>query len=185
MAKRKSIIYADDSTEPVSELLRLRLPSLFIGLGLGILISFVTSRFEQVLAHDVRVVFFLPFVTYMADAIGTQTQSIYTRDLMAGKAKFHMYLIKESALGLVLGLIFALISGFIALWWLGDDLLALSVGFSMFATAVFAPVVALGITQAFQLLREDPAAGAGPIATVVQNMISVILYGLICSVVLL
>lgn len=185
MAQKRHIEYVNDVTESVSTLLRLRLPPLCIGLVLGVLISFLTSRFEQVLSHNIRIAFFLPFIVYMADAIGTQTQSIYARELKAKKAKFHLYLIKESAVGLVLGLFFALISGFIAHLWLGDDLLALSVGLSMFATVATAPVVAVIITQILQVLREDPAAGAGPIATVIQDMISVVLYGLICSLVLL
>ncbi len=185
MAHKKNIEYVNDATEPITTLLRLRLPPLFIGLILGILISFLTSRFEQVLAHNIRIAFFLPFIVYMADAVGTQTQSIYARALKSKKAKFHLYLIKESAVGLALGLFFALISGFIAHWWLGDDLLAFSVGLSMFATIATAPIVAVVITQILQALREDPAAGAGPIATVVQDMISVVLYGFICSLVLL
>lgn len=185
VAHKRQIEYVNDATESISTLLRLRLPPLFIGLVLGVLISFLTSRFEEVLKYNIRIAFFLPFIVYMADAVGTQTQSIYARALKSKKARFHLYLIKESVVGLALGLFFAVISGFIAHSWLGDDLLALSVGISMFAAIASAPIVAVIVTQILQALREDPAAGAGPIATVVQDMISIVLYGFICSLVLL
>src|SRR5574344_1766808 len=79
--------YADDNYEPIKTLCRLRLPSLIIGLVLGICISFVTSNFEEVLSQNVQVAFFMPFVVYIADAIGTQTETIYSRNLKTGKAK--------------------------------------------------------------------------------------------------
>ncbi|MBI2845316.1 MAG: magnesium transporter [Chloroflexi bacterium] len=183
--RQKPIEYAEDVTESPQTLLRLRLPSLLIGLGLGIVISFLTSQFEEVLARNVAVAFFLPFIVYMADAIGTQTQSIYTRALKTGEARFQIYLIKESVVGLMLGVVLGIASGLVALWWLRDNLLAVSVGVSMFSTAASAPLVALLITQASQRLREDPAVGAGPIATVIQDMISVIIYGAVSSIVLL
>ena len=185
MKQKNSITYADDNTESIPLLLKIRLPSLVIGLGMGILISFATSRFEEVLLHNVKVAFFLPFVIYMADAIGTQTQSIYSRNLKSGKAKFHIYLIKESWLGFVFGIAFGIISGLVTQLWLGDNLLALSVGLSMFTAIVFAPIVALLITKIVQSLREDPAAGAGPIATVIQDMLSVLIYGAISSIIFL
>lgn len=185
MQKNRSIEYADDDTESVRTLVRLRFPSLLIGLSLGIAISFLTSRFEEVLSKNIRVAYFLPFIIYMADAIGTQTQSIYSRDLRSGKASFHQYLVKESALGLVLGVVFGIISGLIVEWWLKDTLLSFSVGFSMFTTVSSAPLIALLITEVMQLVHEDPAVGAGPIATVIQDMLSVVIYGTICSIFLL
>ena len=82
------IIYADDDYEPVKTLFKLRAPALFLGLILGFGISFITSHFEEVLSSNVRIAFFLPFVVYIADAIGTQTEAIYSRNLRDGKANF-------------------------------------------------------------------------------------------------
>lgn len=182
---KKNIIYADDNTEPISVLLKIRLPALLLGLGLGIVVSFVTSRFEQVLSQNVRVAFFLPFIMYMADAIATQTQSIYSRNLKSGKVKFYKYLIKELTLGIVVGTAFGVISGLIVQLWFGDSRLALSVGLSMFAVMASAPTVALLITQVIQMLHKDPAAGAGPIDSVIQSMFSVLIYCTICSIIFL
>ena len=185
MNHQHSIEYADDDTESVRTLVRLRFPSLICGLFLGIAISFLTSRFEEVLSKNIQVAYFLPFVIYMAAAVGTQTEAIYSRDLKSGRASFHRYLVKESALGLVLGVVFGVVSGFIVEWWLKDTLLSLSVGFSMFTAVMTAPLIALLITEIMQVVHEDPAVGSGPIATVVQDMLSVVIYGTICSMLLL
>ena len=182
---KKNIIYADDNIEPISVLLKIRLPSLLFGLVLGVFVSFVTSRFEQVLSQNVRVAFFLPFIMYMADAIATQTQSIYSRNLKSGKVKFYIYLIKELLLGSVIGIAFGIISGLVVLIWFADYRLALSVGLSMFSVVATAPTVALLITQVVQKLHKDPAAGAGPIDSVIQSMLSVTIYGTICSLIFL
>ena len=182
---KRNIIYADDNIEPISILLKIRLPSLLFGLVLGIVVSFVTSRFEQVLSQNVRVAFFLPFIMYMADAIATQTQSIYSRNLKSGKVKFHLYLIKELLLGILIGIDFGIISGLVVLIWFADNRLALSVGLSMFAVLASAPTISLLITQTIQMMHKDPAAGAGPIDSVIQSMFSVLIYGTICSAIFL
>jgi magnesium transporter len=69
--------------------------------------------------------------------------------------------------------------------WLGNGLLALSVGLSSFIAIATAPIVALSVAQVFQSMGRDPAAGSGPIATVIQDVISVIIYGVVASLIML
>jgi len=192
---KKLIKYADDDKYPISTLALMRIPPLVGGLVLGMVLSFVMSRFEEVLAKNVQVAFFIPLVVYMASAVGGQTQGIYTRDLKSGKAKFATYLLKETCLGLILGFLFGALSWFIVETWFGSEELARAIALSMFAARAIAlsmfaavasaPLVALIITEVFELEHQDPAVGAGPIATVIQDTISVIIYGLISSAILL
>lgn len=183
--KKEKIVYVDDNYEPIRTLFKLRLPALIIGLILGIGISFVTSRFEAVLAKNIQVAFFLPFIVYIADAIGTQTETIYSRNLKTGKAKFSNYLHKETILGIIFGILFGLVSGAIALVRLQNKLLALSVCIATFAAIAIAPIVALTITHISQKLHRDPAASSGPVTTVIQDMTSVVIYGVVCSLIIL
>lgn len=183
--EKNKIQYADDDYEPVRLLFRLRIPSLVIGLLLGLILSFSTSRFEDVLITDVSVAFFIPFVVYLASAVGTQTQSIYARDLKTGKAKFKKYLLKEGALGLLFGTLFAAVIAPVVFLWLKSAPLAVSVALSTFGATAAAPVIALIVTEMLQLEHRDPAVGAGPIATVIQDTVSIVIYGLIASAILL
>ena len=179
------IEYVDDDAEPVKTLFRLRLPPLMIGLGLGIALSFLTSRFEEVISKDIRIAFFLPFVVYISAAVGPKTQTIYVRDMRSKQAVFHTYLIKESILGIILGVLFAVITATIIFLWFNDLLLATSIGSSVLATVALAPILALFISEVSRKLKDDPAAESGPIDTVIQDMISVLIYGLVCSFFLL
>jgi magnesium transporter len=182
---KEKIEYADDNYESVKTLFKIRAPALFLGLILGFGISFVTSHFEEVLSSNIEIAFFLPFVVYIADAIGAQTQSIYASNLKLGRAKFSKYLHKELSLGIIFGLMFSLVSGIVSFFWFGDKFLTLSVGLGTFGAIIFSPVLAIILTHAFQLLHKDPAATSGPIITVVQDMASVVIYGIICSLILL
>lgn len=184
-SNKTKIEYADDDFESVPKLFWLRAPTLMIGLLLGIGISFAVSRFEEVLAYNIHVAFFLPFIVYMASAVGTQTEAIYSRDLKSGRARFSHYLWKEPLLGLLFGAVFGSFAGGAAFLWLGDFLLALSVAVSSFAAIAVAPIVALVVTEVFQMMHEDPAVGSGPIATVLQDMTSIIIYGFVSSGILL
>ena len=179
------MIYADDDTESVRLLLRLRVPPLFLGLFLGLGISLLTSRFEEVLAVNVHVAFFIPFIVYIAAAVGAQTSAIYSRDLKSRHAKLRNYLLKEPLLGLALGVIFGLASLLMVNLWIGDMRLALAVGLSAFLAIAIAPVIAIIVTECIQDIHEDPAVGAAPIATVIQDMASIIIYGIVTSAILL
>lgn len=181
----KHILYADDDTESVPLLLRLRVPPLVVGLALGLGVSFLTSRFEEVLAANVHTVFFIPFVVYIAAAVGSQTHSIYSRDLKSGHAKFRNYIFKESILGLTLGLLFGAIAWGVVQWWLRDTLLAQAVGLSILFAVALAPLIAMVVTELLNDLHEDPAVGSGPIATVIQDATSILIYGAIASAILL
>ncbi|MFA4845823.1 MAG: magnesium transporter [Patescibacteria group bacterium] len=178
-------IYADDDKESVRFLLRLRIPPLMVGLALGIGVAFLTSQFEEVLAYNVRAAFFIPFVVYIAAAVGSQTHSIYSRDLKSGHAKFRNYIFKESILGIVLGVIFGVISLIIVNLWLKDERLAMSVGLAVLCAVSTAPIIAMIVTELLNDLHEDPAVGSGPIATVIQDATSILIYGTVLSLILL
>lgn len=179
------IQYADDDTEPVKLLFWLRIPSLLIGLVLGLTLFVVTSRFSAVLEKNVAVAFFIPFVVYLAAAVGAQTQTIYARDLKTGKAKFKKYILKETALGIILGAVFSLIVAPIVFYWFKSIELAASVSLALFCAVSIAPLIALFVTELIQLEHTDPAVGAGPIATVIQDTVSVLIYGLIATMIIL
>ncbi len=183
--KKEAVKYADDDRYSVRVLALMRIPTLLLGLALGVAMSFVTSRFEEVLSQNVAIAFFIPLIVYMADAVGSQTRDIYVRDLKSGRARFRTYAMKESFLGVILGLLFGAASWIIVGLWFGYGDLAKTVGLAMFAAVAVAPFVALLVAEILQLERQDPAIGAGPIATVILDTISVVIYGLVASVIFL
>ena len=182
----KRLVYADDATEGVSLLLRLRIPWLIIGLLIGSLVTFIVSRFQTVLSSQVSVAFFIPIIVYMSDAVGTQTETIYVRNLSLKQAKFSIYLVKEVLLGLMIGALIGSLLSLFAFFWLNSAKLALTILLAMSASITSATVIALIVpTILHKLLRIDPAVGSGPFTTGVQNVVSLLIYFVIASLIIL
>lgn len=177
-------VLADDSTEPVSLLLRLRLPWLLGGLAIGGVFTYLVSRYESVLSSQVSTAFFIPIILYLSSAVGNQTEAIFLRHIRKGKTDFKEYLFKEIILGLLLGAILGTLLGFFSSLWLPDDV-ALSVGLALFLSTSAATVISLLVTQLIYKEHQDPAVGAGPFFAAIQDFVSLVIYFFVASLILL
>lgn len=179
----KHLHLIDEAHGRIGKLFRLRLPWLIIGLLGGTAASFLVSRFEQVLAENIGVAFFLPMIVYMSDAVGTQTETIFVRTLAREKFNFYHYILKEAFIGALIGVTLGLLIGMIASIWLGVEI-GFTVGLAMFINITIAPIVAIIIPEILFKERNDPALGAGPITTVIQDFISLLIYFSVATVII-
>lgn len=187
----------DDTKERLSSLLKERFPWLLVGLIGGIISTIIVSRFENILSKNISLAFFLPMIVYMADAIGTQTETIYIRNLAKikhslpshgstskeGKDNFFKYLFKEVLIGFTFGIVFGLLMGLFSLFWFKSETIAASVAMAMFINATIAPVVALSVSEILFKEHTDPALGGGPFTTIVQDLMSLSIYLLIAALI--
>lgn len=120
----------------------------------------------------------------MSDAIGTQTENIYVRNLAKFRDNFFPYLLKELVVGICFGVIFGILLGLFANFWLGSDSVAISVAIAMFINGMLAPIVALIVPEVLFKEHEDPALGAGPFTTLSQNLISLSVYLLVATLII-
>lgn len=174
----------DDAKESVELLVWHRIPWLLLGLAGGVTASFIVSRFESILSHHIAVAFFLPLVVYMGDAVGTQTEAVYVRNLALGKVKFWVYFVKEFFVGLIMGALFGLALGGIAQLWIGHTGISWTVGIAMWLAMSVSPIVALLMPAFLSSIHKDPALGAGPFTTIIQDLISVFIYFVVASLIL-
>ena len=159
-----------------------RLPWLLLGL-LGAMASAVlTASFEAQLAQVVAVAFFVPAVVYLADAVGTQTEALVIRGISQG-VRLRRVLWTESATGAVIGFVLAVLFFPFAVVIGGSVTLGAAVGLALFFGAATATAVALTLPYLFARWGKDPAFGSGPLATVVQDLLSITLY--LCLVVVI
>ncbi|HET9963248.1 MAG TPA: magnesium transporter [Nitrospiraceae bacterium] len=163
---------------------RARLPWLVVGLGGGFLAGGVASVFEAALKQDIALAFFLPLVVYMADAVGTQTETVLVRALAYGNVQLVPQLWREGLVGLLIGGVIGLLSGLMFLWWDGRTNIALVVAVTLGVTAVVATLVASLLPMALARLGADPALASGPVATVLQDILSVAIYLGIATIIL-
>ncbi len=175
----------DDNKDSVSLLVKMRLPWLTIGLVGGLAATILSSKFEHVLSQNISIAYFIPIVVYMADAVGTQTENVYVRNLGTGRVKLSKYIAKELFLGVFLGTIFGVVIGGFAYAWLGNIHMAITVGLAFFATMTTAPVISLLIPAFLNKVHDDPAIGAGPITTVIQDLLSISIYFIIATIIML
>lgn len=188
MGKRTNgIKYANDATESTSLLLKLRLPVLVLGLLGGIATSVFLSRFEKVLSENVAIAFFVPLMVYISDAIATQTETIYIRNLKnkPGEKLFWKYFGKELLLGMAIGVIFGTITAVSTYLWLQNGRISLTIGIAMALSMTCAPIVALVTANIMYKIHEDPAVGAGPFATLIGDVVTLLIYFAVASLILL
>lgn len=174
----------DDAKEHLSLLFKQRLPWLIIGLLGGTAASFIVSRFEHIISQNIELAFFIPIIMYMGDAVGEQTQNIYVRNLGKGKVNFKLYLIKESLLGFFLGILFGSIIGLVSFLWLQSFETSLTIALAMASTITIAPLVSLITSELLFVEKTDPALGSGPFSTIIQEVISLLIYFLLASVII-
>lgn len=182
--KLDTLVLADDVKESTTFLLRMRLPWLVLGLVGGFGASFLISRFEHQLNQHVKLAFFIPLIVYLSDAVGTQTETIYVRNSGHKQSLFHIYMVKEALIGISMGLIFGILTLVFSYIWLRDLSLSFTVGLAMAAAVTIAPIIALLMAKLLQSEHQDPAVGAGPFTTIIQNIISICIYFFVASIIL-
>lgn len=155
---------------------RHRLPWLLVGLAGSVVATVVVARFEQTLAERPALAFFVPGLVYLADAIGTQTEAVAVRGLSLSRSPLARLAGGEFRTGLLIGVVLALLA--LPLVWLafGDVRLALAVSGALASASMVASLLGLMLPWALQRLKLDPAYGSGPLATIVQDVLSLLIY---------
>ncbi|HSF56847.1 MAG TPA: magnesium transporter, partial [Candidatus Binatia bacterium] len=180
---RDSSMARTASEEPISRRLWHRVPWLLLGLAGAVLAADIVGFFEKVLQANLMIAFFIPGIVYLADAVGTQTEALIIRGLSVG-VPIGSVLRREILTGLMIGLALAITFYPIGLWRWGGDGVVLAVALAIFAACATANLVALALPWVLNRLGIDPAFGSGPLATVVQDLLSIVIYLVIATAIL-
>lgn len=163
---------------------RYRLPWLMIGLFGSLVAASVVAEFEEVLRSQIAVAFFIPAIVYLADAVGTQSETVAVRGLSLTDVGIRHLLVGEISAGAFIGLVLSLSVAAFAAIALGELELALTVGVSVFAACTLAASVGLYLPWCFTKAGWDPALASGPIATIIQDVLSLLIYFTAASLIL-
>ncbi|OGA25158.1 MAG: hypothetical protein A3I02_08670 [Betaproteobacteria bacterium RIFCSPLOWO2_02_FULL_67_26] len=162
--------------DPPMRQARHRLPWLLVGLAGGALATAAMAGFEATLEKTIAVAFFVPGLVYLADAIGTQSEAIAVRGLSLTRAGIAHLLSGELRTGMVIGATLGLIAFLPILLAFGNVQLAAAVSISIFVAGSIAAAIGIGLPWLFARLGLDPAYGSGPVATVIQDILSILVY---------
>jgi magnesium transporter len=160
-----------------------RLPWLAIGLVGAMASAGIVASFEEQLERQVLLAFFVPAIVYMADAVGTQTETVVIRGMALG-VSLRSIARRELATGAIIGVLLAAVFFLFARAVWGDARIAAVVSLALLVSASVATVIAMSLPYALQRLGRDPAFGSGPLATVVQDLLSIAAYFAIAAALL-
>lgn len=150
-----------------------------LGLAGAAVAAAITAYFEEDLRSNLALALFLPGIVYLADAVGTQTETIVIRGLSVG-VPIHRVAKSELVTGLLVGLTISICFVPVAALF-GSLSLAVAVALALFAAVCTATTVAMFLPWLLTRLGKDPAFGSGPLATVVQDLLSITIYFFIAS----
>jgi len=169
--------WKDQLTFPFFMAIKHRLPWLLIGLTGGILVARIIGFFEASLQQNLVLAMFIPVIVYMSNATGSQTQAIFLRDLATHtKIPFKKYFLRQLLTCFFLALFCSVLLFFIvAIGWT-KFYLAFVLSFSMLMTIISASFFALVIPYVLSRFKVDPAFGSGPFTTIVQDILSIVIY---------
>jgi magnesium transporter len=168
------------SQEVVSRRFWHRLPWLLLGLLGALLAADIVGWFETQLQGHVALAFFIPGIVYLADAVGTQTETVVVRGLSVGVG-IRQIIGREILTGVLIGVVLSLVSLPLLYWRWGDGKMALGVALSLCAACSTATVAAMALPWVFDCCNIDPAFGSGPLATVIQDLLSIVMYFVIAT----
>ncbi len=158
----------EDLFSPVPRAARRRALWLGINLLTAFLASWVIGRFEGVLQQIVALAVLMPIVASMGGVAATQVLTLMVRGLalgQVGSSNFRALLTKEVLVGLLNGLIWALVVGLVATAWFRDPKIGAVIAAAMMLNLLNAAVVGIMVPITLKRLRIDPALAGGVIVT--------------------
>ena len=114
---------------------------LLLNLFTAFLATWVISLFGATIEQMVVLAFLMPIVASMGGNAGMQTLAVTVRTLATNdltKNNFTQNILKEFNIGILNGIIFAVISALIVQLWFQDNLLSLIISMSMIITMMVA-----------------------------------------------
>ena len=187
--------------KPVIENVQTRFPWLMASWIGGILALFIISFFENIMIEQVILASFIPVIIGMGGNVGTQTSTIIVRGIATGHVnidEFYKVIFKELKVGMILGIIYGILLGLLGSLipilsnfnWIAMTVnvtslqLGLTVSLSIFFSMLIACVVASIIPIVLYKIKLDPAIATGPFVTTAIDVLGIIMYFIIASLLL-
>jgi magnesium transporter len=164
----------EEISDPVWSTIRSRFGWLFVNLLTAILASWVISLFDATIRQMVALAVLMPIVASMGGNAGTQTMTVAvralaTRELTTLNALKVVF--RESAVGIINGVLFAFIVGVFAFWWFGSGQLGLVIAAAMIINLLAAALAGILIPLTLDRMQIDPAIASAVFVTTVTDVV--------------
>lgn len=161
-------------TDSVLDTTRQRFPWLGVNLITAIVASIVIAQFSGVIEAIVALAVLMPIVASMGGNAATQTMTVAVRALatkdLTSSNTFRI-IRREVMVGLLNGLVFAVIIGIVGIIWFGSPMLGVVLGLAMIVNLLVAGLAGILIPIILQKLKIDPALASGAFVTTVTDVV--------------
>jgi magnesium transporter len=150
-----------------------RLSWLSINIILNIIAASVIALYQDTLEKAIVLAVFLPIISDMSGCSGNQAVAVSIRELTLGLVRpreILRVLSKESAIGIINGIVLGCLLGGAALLWKGNPYLGLVVGAALAANTFVAVSFGGLVPLMLRGMRTDPALASGPLLTTITDM---------------
>lgn len=174
-AEEPELVY----TNRIFKIASVRLPWLLVTVAGGLLSGWVLWQFKVTFPQLLALLTFVPVIAAMGGNIGAQSSTIVVRGFATGRIDYDnlgRFLMREVAIGAIMGLACGLTIGIVARLWHGDWILGLTVGVSMAMAISASAVLGVLVPYLFRLLRVDPAIAAGPLVMTTNDIMGLFIY---------
>ncbi len=162
-----------DIYDAVFNTTRLRFSWLFLNLLTAIVASMVIGLFQASIEKVVALAVLMPIVASMGGNAGTQTLTVSVRALAVKEltpSNAFKIVLKETFIGGINGIIFAIITSIVSMYWFQDSLLGVIIGLAMVLNLIVAGFVGTIIPLTLDRLKIDPALASGVILTTITDV---------------
>lgn len=167
-----------------------RTRSFWLGINLltAVFAALVIGLFEATIDQIVALAILMPIVASMGGIAGTQTATIVVRALATGKLgskNSRLLVIKETLVGSLNGVLWALLTGLAAGLWFQQISLGVIFGAAMFINLVAAALAGAIIPLILNKMKIDPALASGLMLTTVTDSLGFFVFLGLATIVLL
>ncbi|OOF26027.1 magnesium transporter [Salinivibrio sp. IB872] len=169
----------EDLFSPVMKSARNRALWLGVNLMTAFLASWFIGLFEATLQQVVALAVLMPVVASMGGIAGSQTLTLIVRGLALGqisKSNLRPLLNKELQVGLLNGVLWAIVIGLIAGYWFNSWGLGMVIGAAIVANIISAALAGIFLPVILDKLKIDPALSGSVILTTVTDIVGFVAF---------
>jgi len=164
----------EEITDGVIKKTKRRFNWLLLNLFTAFLATWVISIFGATIEQMVALAFLMPIVASMGGNAGMQTLAVTIRTLATNeltKNNFVKTVSKEFSIGILNGIIFAVISAIIVQLWFKDIKLSMIISISMVLNMIVAGLFGILVPVALKRMKIDPAIASSVFVTTITDVI--------------
>lgn len=175
-----------EAGDSVFEMIKARLPWLFIGMIIEIIASFVIKDNENAFDHYKTLIIFVPLLSATAGNIGVQASAIVVQGLANGSLREFSknYFKKELLVAMISGITISLFLLIFHVIVYSQFNVGIAISISMIVVILFAAMLGTLVPLFLHKNKIDPAIATGPFITTTNDVFGILLYFTIAKLIL-